>query len=302
MNTLPPVRVCAVLALCVALTPPARADGAADSSAGHDCLIEPRQLLEIRPAAEGLISRIHVRRGDRVTAGQPLIELDSALERASVAAARFRAGLQSPIHSAETRVEFAGAKARRHEQLAAVRYVSPQERDEAASGYRLAQVELDDARDNQRLALLELARLEEQLRQRTVLSPVDGIVIDRLMHPGELADNRDLRKPVLKIADLGTLYVEVLVPIREWRNIRPGQMATVLPEPAVGGRYEATVLSVDPVFDAASGTFGVRLELPNPDFALPAGIKCLARFEPVDPPAAPGGSPGTRGMLSASTQ
>lgn len=302
MNTLSPVHVCAVLALCVALTPPARADGAADSSAGHDCLIEPRQLLEIRPAAEGLISRIHVRRGDRVTAGQPLIELDSALERASVAAARFRAGLQSPIHSAETRVEFAGAKARRHEQLAAVRYVSPQERDEAASGYRLAQVELDDARDNQRLALLELARLEEQLRQRTVLSPVDGIVIDRLMHPGELADNRDLRKPVLKIADLGTLYVEVLVPIREWRNIRPGQMATVLPEPAVGGRYEATVLSVDPVFDAASGTFGVRLELPNPDFALPAGIKCLARFEPVDPPAAPGGSPGTRGMLSASTQ
>lgn len=107
---------------------------------------------------------------------------------------------------------------------------------------------------------------------------------------------------MLKIADLGTLYVEVLVPIREWRNIRPGQMATVLPEPAVGGRYEATVLSVDPVFDAASGTFGVRLELPNPDFALPAGIKCLARFEPVDPPAAPGGSPGTRGMLSASTQ
>lgn len=302
MNTLSPVHVCAVLALCVALTPPARADGAADSSAGHDCLIEPRQLLEIRPAAEGLISRIHVRRGDRVTAGQPLIELDSALERASVAAARFRAGLQSPIHSAETRVEFAGAKARRHEQLAAVRYVSPQERDEAASGYRLAQVELDDARDNQRLALLELARLEEQLRQRTVLSPVDGIVIDRLMHPGELADNRDLRKPVLKIADLGTLYVEVLVPIREWRNIRPGQMATVLPEPAVGGRYEATVLSVDPVFDAASGTFGVRLELPNPDFALPAGIKCQARFEPVDPPAAPGGSPGTRSMLSASTQ
>lgn len=290
--------VLAVLAVLAGLgASPARAD---DTIAGYDCLIEPRELLEIRPAAEGLISRIHVRRGDRVTAGQPLIELDSGLERAGVAVARFRSGLQSPIRSAETRVDFAGAKSRRHEQLAAVRYVSSQERDEAASEYRLAQVDLDDARDNQRLAVLELQRLEAELQRRTVYSPIDGIVVDRLMHPGELADNRDLRKPVLKIADLGTLYVEVLVPIGEWRNIRPGQSATVHPEAAIGGRYTATVLSVDRVMDAASGTFGVRLELPNPDFALPAGIKCRAGFAERD--AVPAEGAAADGMLSAAAR
>jgi multidrug efflux pump subunit AcrA (membrane-fusion protein) len=38
------------------------------------------------------------------------------------------------------------------------------------------------------------------------------------------------------------------------------------------------VIVVDPVVDAASGTFGVRLELPNPEHAIPAGLKCRVRF------------------------
>jgi hypothetical protein len=38
------------------------------------------------------------------------------------------------------------------------------------------------------------------------------------------------------------------------------------------------VTVVDRVVDAASGTFGVRLELPNPDYKLPGGLKCDIRF------------------------
>ena len=53
---------------------------------------------------------------------------------------------------------------------------------------------------------------------------------------------------------------------------------TVLPEAPVGGSYTATVTVVDRVFEAASGTVGVRLELPNPDLRLPAGIHCRVRF------------------------
>jgi hypothetical protein len=48
--------------------------------------------------------------------------------------------------------------------------------------------------------------------------------------------------------------------------------------PPVGGVYKAVVTVVDQVFDAASGTIGVRLELPNPDYAIPAGLKCQVRF------------------------
>jgi multidrug efflux pump subunit AcrA (membrane-fusion protein) len=46
----------------------------------------------------------------------------------------------------------------------------------------------------------------------------------------------------------------------------------------VGGKYTARVEIVDRVVDAASGTFGVRMTLPNPDRKIPAGLKCRARF------------------------
>jgi len=42
--------------------------------------------------------------------------------------------------------------------------------------------------------------------------------------------------------------------------------------------YGAKVTVVDRVVDAASGTFGVRLELPNPNYRLPAGLKCKVPF------------------------
>ena len=50
--------------------------------------------------------------------------------------------------------------------------------------------------------------------------------------------------------------------------------ASVNPKEPFSGRYEATIEPVDQVFDLASGTFGARLALPNPDQALPARLRC----------------------------
>jgi len=61
-----------------------------------------------------------------------------------------------------------------------------------------------------------------------------------------------------------------------------GMVADVTPQAPVNGQYQARVTVVDRVFDSASGTFGVRLELPNPDFELPAGLRCEIRFQPRD--------------------
>jgi hypothetical protein len=56
----------------------------------------------------------------------------------------------------------------------------------------------------------------------------------------------------------------------------------------VGGKHKAQVKSLDRVIDAGSGTFGVRLELANPDFQIPAGLNCRVRF-PAEPAAGIGG-------------
>ena len=74
------------------------------------------------------------------------------------------------------------------------------------------------------------------------------------------------------------LRVEVFVATSYYGQILSGSKAQIRPEDPIKGTYTATVTVVDHVMDAASGTFGVRLALPNPDLKLPAGIRCKVEF------------------------
>ena len=253
-----------------------------------DCLVEPRQSIDIRPATEGLIARILVQRGDMVRAGQVLLELDSRHERIAADIAKFKAEMTGTISSRENRVEYLSQKSTRREKLAKQNFISIQERDEAVAEHRLAEAELVDARELRTLAGLEQRRASEHLRSRTIYSPIDGVVVDRMVNPGEMADNREARKPLLKLADISVLHVEALLPINAFQSVKLGQAVDVLPEMPSGARYRAIVKVIDKVFDAASGTFGVRLELPNPHARIPAGVRCKAVFDQIPDLLRPG--------------
>ena len=73
---------------------------------------------------------------------------------------------------------------------------------------------------------------------------------------------------------------EAFVPAALHGQVRAGMAAQVVPELPGAQPVAARVAVVDPVMDAASGTFGVRLALPNPDNVLPAGVRCAVRFAP----------------------
>ena len=74
------------------------------------------------------------------------------------------------------------------------------------------------------------------------------------------------------------MRIEVIVPVSAFGRIQIGQRAIVHPEEPMVGDYQAEVTIVDRVADAASGTFRVALDLPNPDYALPSGLKCMVQF------------------------
>jgi len=246
-----------------------------------DCVTEPRQTVDIRASVDGIIEHVYVDRGDVVKTGQTLVSLESSIEKASAELARFKAGMTGAIQTGENRLDFAQVKAARREQLNAEHYVSTQDKDESVGERRLAESQLVEAKENKRLAELEYQRAAEQLRLRTVTSPVNGVVVERLVNPGELSDNHDQKKPILKIADISVLYVETLLPLEALGRVKPGMDAAVTLEAPVGGRYVAKVKVVDKIIDAASGTFGVRLELPNRNLELPAGVKCRVAFDEV---------------------
>jgi len=80
------------------------------------------------------------------------------------------------------------------------------------------------------------------------------------------------------VLEIDPLNVELILPVSAFGKIQVGERAQVTLEAPVGGTYTARVEVVDRNVDAASGTFGVRLQLPNPEGKIPAGVKCRARF------------------------
>ena len=246
--------------------------------AGFECLLEPAQVVEIRPSVDGIIAHVGARRGDLIRRGQPLLELQSAAERATVDSARYRARMEGQIASARNRIDYATKKLERLVDLQRDNFSTPQARDEAEAEKRLAESELQSATESRALAVIELQRALEQLALRSVSAPFSGVVVDRLLNPGDLAESGSGRKPALKVAQIDPMRADVALPAALFGQVRVGTRASVVA--AVGGaRFVGTVRNVDRVIDAASSTFVARLELPNAQGAIPGGSRCSASID-----------------------
>ena len=250
-----------------------------------ECLIEPMQVVELRSPAEGLIENIYVQRGDTVTKGQKLVDLQSDVERSAVEAAHFRAGMKGRIMAAKNRLAFARKKLQRLQTLLKKKFGAAEKVDEAETEKQLAEAQLQEALEDRELDRLNYLHAQDQLNLRTLHSPLNGVVVKRMLNPGDLAESGTDRKPILKLAQIDPLRVEVVLPETAYGKIHVGMVGTVTPED-LGGTYTAHVTVVDRVIDAASGTLGVRLELPNPDDKLPGGLRCRVQF-PALPDIAP---------------
>lgn len=266
------------LFLLARLAPLLLSGAAAAASGEYECMIEPRQHIEIRSPVEAMIESVKVARGEYVKRGQVLATLVSGPERAALAAAESRAQMQGDIKVSEARLDIADKKYKRAEELFKRSFVSANARDEAEAEYRLASEELRRARENQRLAELDAKRAAEVLELRTIRSPLNGVVVEVMLRPGEFGATT-IKDPIMRLAEIDPLHVEVVLPVAEYGKVKRGQRALVLPEPPVGGSYRTQVKIVDRILDAASGTFGVRLELQNARHAIPAGVRCKVRFQ-----------------------
>ena len=239
-----------------------------------DCVIEPHMMSDISSQVDGVVDEILVERGDLVSANQTLVQLDARVELATVAYAKRRATATAEVSANIASADFSQRRHERVQTLYEDSVTSLDQMDEAKTQARLARHDLARARENLDLARLDLARSEANLAQRTVTSPFDGVVVERYLSPGESVEE----KPILRIAQIDPLRVEVIVPVMHMNDVQVGQTAVVFPEEPVKEAYPATVTIVDRVADAASGTFRVRLTLPNPDLSIPAGLRCDIQF------------------------
>jgi len=253
----------------------ATAEVTIDAGRSFDCQIEPRVVVKVAAEVSGVLKSVLVERGDVVSAGQVVAIFQSDVQEAIVALARLKAGNHAQIRAQQSRRDVMRRKVERVQALQRKEFASTSALDEVKSELTVIESAEEEAQLMQELARLELDREERILAQRKIRSPVSGVVTEKMLSAGEY---RNENNHIVTVAQIDPLNVEVFVPIALIDRIRIGGRAKVMPEGASGNRLDASVVIVDRVADAASGTFGVRLTLPNSEHRLPAGLRCKIEF------------------------
>lgn len=235
-----------------------------------DCVIEPSEVADISTTIRGILSSIEVKKGDWIEKGDVVARLEDSVERASVDLAEAKAGSKKLLAARKERLDLARKRANRARNLRSSKAIASQDLDEAETDEAVARLEWEQAQEERRIAKLEMERAKRVLELRTIRSPLSGIVVDVFVSAGESVEDR----PILKVAQISPLYVEAVAPVSLFGKVSKGDVAKVKPEKPIGGEHTATVSLVERIIDASSGTFGMRLILPNTDRKLPAGLQC----------------------------
>lgn len=239
------------------------------------CLIEANDVVDVAPGTSGIISSLLVSRGDTVTEGQTVASLRADIERASLKLAEARAANAAGIKAAEARVGFESRRRERAKVLSSRDVLTQTALDEAETDYQTASMNLSEARKIREIARLEVDRQKAIIAEKTIISPVNGVVVDVSASEGEFGKEGEI---LMVLAEIDPLRVQAFLPIRHYGLIKVGDTALITPDGLMTQNVTATVTAVDQVLDAASGTFGAVLELPNPERKIPAGLKCQISF------------------------
>lgn len=242
------------------------------------CLFEPDRTADIGSPVIGIIETVTVDRGAFVRKGQVLATLHSDVERATVKVAHTRAQAEADVKTAEANLKLAQVTQKRGEDLVSRNYISQQALDKSIAETAIAEQKLVLAREQLDVWDSELGLARAQLGQRSIHAPFDGIVVDRLVSPGERVEE----KPLFKIAKIDPLRVEMVVPVALYGLFSKDMMLTVTPELPNAQPLHAKVVLVDKLVDGASNTFRLRAEIPNKELIIPSGVRCKADLP--DPP------------------
>jgi len=243
----------------------------ADPADRTECLIRPSEVVRLSTPVEGVVAAVLVERGASVRKGQIVARMDNRVQEQAVALAAARAHDASTIERLRAASAFADRRLARTERLLSRGFIPRATADQIRTEAEMANQALAEAQLANDMARIELEQAKAVVAQRVLRSPVTGVIVERSMSAGEF---RGEQSHIFTIAQIDPLNVEAYLPVDRLKAIRLGQTMQVHPEPPFDQGYDARVTVIDRVVDSASGTFGVRLKLPNPDRQLRAGLKC----------------------------
>lgn len=273
--------------------------------------IQPLAKVEIKSKASGIVKQIYVDYGDRVRRGQVLVELDreelaarvrearATLQAAEAAQAAAQAALERNTVEAEgPDVPFLKSAVERAQRLYADGLIAKSALEDAEKNYQLAlnrqtaalrnlgvsRAELARARAQVAQTQAALERAEEDLRNATITSPIDGIVLSRDVEIGDavssilvLGANATL---VMTLGDTSDVYVLGRVDEADIARVYIGQPARIRVESFKDKTFEGQVTKISPLGVERDNvtTFEVRVSISNPGGELKANMTANAEI------------------------
>jgi RND family efflux transporter MFP subunit len=220
----------------------------------------------------GRLDSIKVREGDRITKGQIVLELNRQAEELEVQRRQLLADGKVEVNAAKARVEMLSERLTATQELyEQTKSVSREELAKLALDKRLAEAELEAAELQEKREVIELATVRHQLTQRTLMSPLAGVVIERFREEGETVQPHE---PVLRVVDISKCYFVTHLAPGITANLTVGDKMPI--SFTLGSSKSTVVGQVDflaPAADPASGLLRVRLVFENTDEKIPAGIE-----------------------------
>ncbi len=235
----------------------------------------------------GRVTQLLVTEGERVKAGQLLLQIDDEAHRAAVEQNQAQVRLQEiAIERQRLRLQNLRTQWSRQEALYERNLIDQDSFDLLTNELGLAEVDLQANIEQLSQAGAQLQQAEDRLRKTRVFSPIDGVVTSLDIKVGETAISSTTNLPgstLMTIADPDSIHTEVNVDEADIANVEVGQKAHVFaiayPDVPISGIIESIAVSAKVPEGQQGLSFAVKIRLDPPEgVRLRPGMSCRAEI------------------------
>jgi HlyD family secretion protein len=259
--------------------------------------VQPLTKVDVKSKASGIVKKLYVHYGDQVKTGQLLAELDKEQLEASVAEARANllaaeaAFERNKVEAEGPDLPFLRSALDRARKLATDGLISPSVRDDAEKAYEMGRNKQTAAKSNALVSKAEVAkaramldRVLTDLRNATIVSPMDGLVLSRDVEVGDAVSSilvmGSQATLIMTLGDVSDVYVLGKVDEADIGKVFLGQPARIVVESFKDKKFEGKVTKISPLGKEKDNvtTFEVRVSIRNPTGELKVNMSANAEI------------------------
>jgi HlyD family secretion protein len=259
--------------------------------------VQPLSKVDVKSKASGIVKKLYVHYGDRVTTGRLLAELDKELLEASVSEARANllaaeaAYERNKIEAEGPDLPFLKSALERARKLHTEGLISPSVLDDAEKAYEMGRNRQTAAKSNAAVSRAEvekaravLDRALTDLKNATIVSPMDGLVLSRDVEVGDAVSSilvmGSQATLIMTLGDVSDVYVLGKVDEADIGKVYLDQPARIVVESFKDKKFEGKVTKISPLGKEKDNvtTFEVRVSIKNPTGELKVNMSANAEI------------------------